>query len=149
MRTAWIVVADSSRGYIFSRKNDSFTKVKELSHDEARKHGKDLVTDRSGRAFNSQGKGQHAMTPEADPKEHEAQVFSSQLADEIEKGRNANLFEDLVLVAPPALLGYLRKTLRTPTSRLVRREINKDLANLKLSEIKERLASELNTPASP
>jgi len=143
MTTTWVVVANSSQARIFtlSARNDALKEIKQFDHPPSRAHQRDLTTDRPGRTFNSMDPGRHAMTASVNPKEHETQIFAGLLADELEAARTHGTCERLILVCSPAFLGVLRKTLSTPSSRLVALALDKDLVQEKPDAILKQLSS--------
>ncbi len=48
-------------------------------------------------------------------------------------------YDELVIVAPPKMLGFLREAMPDPLRKLVRREEAKDLTRLSPAELPERL----------
>ena len=133
----WIVVANSAQARVLrpGSKGRGVEEVKTLTHPESRLHERDIVTDKEGRTFNSCGPGRHAMSADTATKKHEAQRFCRELAGEIEQARTSGQFDSLILVAAPAFLGELRKTLSAPCVRLIVAEVDKDVAHLPPREI--------------
>ena len=153
MATTWILAADraQARLYRLHGRGKPLSLIEQFEHPEGRAHEGDLVTD-SGAAvmqsggliaavgaiavsvavtiivMQSGGQGQRRDTePEVSATEHEAQVFAGQLAQRLSRGRVERAFESLVLIAPPAFLGVLRKALDRDTRRCVKHEIDKNL----------------------
>jgi protein required for attachment to host cells len=145
MAGTWIVVADSARARIFTpaAQGRALEQVQELLHPSSRAHERELTTDRPGRSFDSDGPGRHAMSECVSPKEHEAWKLCKELADEIETARAQGRFDRLVLVAAPAFLGELRKTLSDQTARIVVEELDKNLAQMDTQDIVKHLPVEV------
>ena len=146
MAGVWIVVADSARARIFApvvRHGLDLEQVTEILHPESRSHTRALTTDRPGRTFDSEGPGRHGMSESVSPKEHEAWKLCKELADEIETARAQERFDRLVLVAAPAFLGELRKTLSDQSARLVVSELDKNLAQMNTQDILKHLPAEV------
>ncbi len=141
MSGTWIIVADSSRARIFKpiRQGQALEQVVEFLHPAARAHKRDLTTDRPGRTFDSEGPGRHAMSEHVSPKQHEAWKLCKELANHIETARAQGKFDHLVLVAGPAFLGALRKTLSDHTSRLIVNAQDKNLAHMDTQAILKHL----------
>lgn len=141
----WIVVADSARARIFesSGKTDDLRLAKDLEHPASQAHERDLITDRPGRTFDSNGPGRHAMSESVSPKEHESAKFCKTLSDAIEHARNEQAFDRLVIVAAPAFLGQLRKMLSASAAQLVTLEIDKNLAQMDEQDILAHLPTGL------
>jgi protein required for attachment to host cells len=127
----WIVVADSARARIFfsERRNQDWQLVEALEHPEGRAHTPELVT------------SQPALERGELPKEREGQVFARQLARRLERAFHAHEFRRLVLVAPPEMMGYLRRSLPDSVMAAVTHEITKDLSQLRQDELENRIAS--------
>lgn len=145
MAETWIVAADSARAKIFavSEQGDRLEERKSFLHPASRAREGELTTDRHGRSFDSRGEGRHAMSANVSPKEHEAALFSKVVADEIEAGRIEGRFDRLALIASPAFLGLLRKSLSDTTVRLVAFDSDKNVVHLSPEGIREHLPDEL------
>jgi protein required for attachment to host cells len=134
----WVLVADASRGRIFSIPDDNkpWQLERELEHPESRAKATDLTTDVPGRVKQSFGAGSRpAMEDPTDPKEVEAQTFARTLATALEQGLNQNRFERLTLVAPPHFLGLLRGTVPDQVGKRIHQAINKDYTHLPAREL--------------
>lgn len=127
----WIVVADSARARIFSseRRDRGWELVEAIEHPEGRAHTPELVTEMP------------ALERGELPKEHEAKVFARQLARRLEAALHRREFQRLVLVAPPELMGLLRKSLSPQVSAVIADEITKDLSQLRQDDLEGRIAS--------
>jgi len=148
MKKTWILVADSARARIFTAEHVSgpLREVKDIAHSEAHLKDQDLVTDRPGRNTGSGG-AHHALNDKNDPKRHEAAQFAGRLAEELEHGRVNNRFEQLILVAEPSLLGRVRDHLNEHLKRMISFELDKNLAQLDASKIREHLPEILPSQA--
>ena len=109
MKLTWILIADSSRARIFSTDSPSspLEELEGFSHAESRLHDRDMTADLPGKNREG-GVGAHAFEQKTDPKKQEAINFAHSLADHLEASRNANQFEQLMIVAEPSFLGLLR-----------------------------------------
>ena len=141
MTVTWVVTADSARADVFevSRIGGDFRPVTSLSHEEGKKKGQDLTSDRPGRAFDSSGLGRHAMSSQVNPREHEAEVFAREVCEALELGRARGNFDRLVVLAPPDFLGKLRKSITPAANKLVVESVPKSVVGLDSSEIRKRL----------
>ena len=126
----WIVVSDASRARFF--RADATLQALEpmpvLRHPQSRKHEGDLTTDHSGRRAGGSLTGASAH-------DHEAEVFSHEVAAHIDRGLNDRAFERLVIVAPPAFLGALRSRLSGPASRAVVAEVARDYSRIPTADL--------------
>lgn len=131
MPANWVVVADACRARIFETRalGRGLHEIEDFTNPAGRAHSSDLLTDASGGTY-SNGGARHATTPHTDPVEHEVEMFAKRLADRLEKARCEGRFERLYVIAAPRFLGLLREKRSKEISRLVEREIAKDVAQL-------------------
>src|SRR5882724_6252704 len=97
-------------------------------------------TDRPGRSTASLGVGRSAME-EVDWHHLAKERFTSEVAEALYRHGHANRFEELVIIAPPKILGNLRKVLHAEVVDLIAAEIPKDLTTHPLSEIEKLIAT--------
>jgi protein required for attachment to host cells len=134
---AWVVVANGSKARIFaSNGSQKLEEVEVLEHPETRVHGRDLVSGKPGRSFDSVGGGRHSLEAELSPQKNEAHHFAAHLANHLEHARRTNGFTKLYLIASPAFLGSLRSVLHAPIKDLIALEVDKDATSKTLEEIK-------------
>jgi protein required for attachment to host cells len=141
MITTWIVAANNSRARIFSFQGNmaSAREIRNFLHPEGRMRRQDLTSDRPGRTYDSKGKGRHAKQERVDPAKQEMIKYTGRIAGFIENGRQQGIFDRLILIASPALLGLLRKKLSKMTRGLITREVRKNLATGSFVEIRRHL----------
>ena len=85
--------------------------------------------DRSGRSFKRIGPTRHGFEPHgAGNEQHEA--FARLLTGKLSSLHAGNHFDRLIVCAPPALLGTLRKHMPDTLTDVVSTEIAKDLTNI-------------------
>lgn len=138
--TTWLIVANSSLARIYKLDNKhQVTELRVFEHPESRLHNQDLVSDRPGRDFESQGATRHAMEPKTSPKKLEFTLFANLLAEFLEKERSQGAFTSLYVAASPSLLGLLRQSLNPNTAKLIKGEVDKDITHLKPHEIPANL----------
>jgi protein required for attachment to host cells len=140
----WLLIADASKARIFSlhkarfiqdQKPDNLHLIGEYSHNQSRQKGSDLVTDRMG----MYGSGNFSeSTP---PKVHEAEVFAHQLMEHLDNGRKDGVYRDLILIAPPAFMGILHKSMPHGIQKLVSQNIEKDYTQSQGHELARNLIS--------
>jgi len=144
MDPTWILVADNSRARIFTVERPRGPLIEVSSHDnpDARKHERDLVSDRPGREADPGGHGRSAFdNPSA--KEESAERFARELARMLGKGHSSGKFKRLYLIAAPHFLGSLRECLENGTRRCVEKEIAKDVAHEPPEKIRKQLPERL------
>ena len=140
--TTWIVVADASRAR-FHRVADDYRGIAareaKLESARARARADQLVTDRSGRSFDSAGEGRHAMEPEVTPQAREKERFRERVAGAMRDALLEGEVERFVLVAEPRTLGALRATLDDDVRARIVAELDKDYTDLPPDELFERV----------
>ncbi|MEA3641670.1 MAG: host attachment protein [Lamprobacter sp.] len=141
----WLIVADEGRAALYAAESPTgpLTELRDFIGAENRLLDQDLVTDRPGRAFDSGGEGRHALEPSTQPGEVEAQRFAKRLTEILDQARTEHRFEMLGLVAPPAFLGLLRKSLSDEAARQVVLEIDKDLTRYDAEGVRAHLPERL------
>ncbi len=137
----WFVVADARRVRVlaYHPKGDQFDSP--LHFDFVAPGGRDgdRFTDRAGRVSERKGPGRHAMEAPTPPNRHEEQEMARRVAENLAGLVHRHEIERLVLVAPPHMLGSLRKVLDGPTRSRVTAEHGKDLSKLSEHELCKRL----------
>jgi protein required for attachment to host cells len=115
----FIVASDSTEARIFLTKSrfGTWTEIAVLANPDAAIRQSERVTDRLGRVFDSFGSGRHAIAPKETGLQHEVDHFAHQVGSYLNKAMNTGEFDNLVLIAEPTFLGYLRQTLSTATRR--------------------------------
>ena len=72
-------------------------------------HLRDILSDKAGRSFASDGSGRRsALEPGGDPVRRDMQDFAAQTAELLETHRRAGDFQQLAVLAEPRMLGILR-----------------------------------------
>lgn len=137
----WIVVADGARARFLL--HEGIGKGLKPALPEEMRHelppNREIVTDKPGRWPDAVGPGRSGLTPTVDWHEFEKERFAHQVAKVLEDGRNRNLFDRIVLVAPPKTLGYLRDELTKPTQQMVYGELSKDLTHHTVADLETHL----------
>jgi len=110
--------------------------IDSMHHPAGAAREQDIAADRPGRAFDSFGKGRHAMSAAESGREHEIRRFAKDVAELVNSKIASGDLAHLVLIAPPRFLGYLRQDLSDMASRAVRVAAPKNLTHLEADEIK-------------
>lgn len=97
-------------------------------------------TDRPGRSIASLGFARSAME-EADWHHIAKERFANEIAKALYRHAHANLFEKLVIIAPPKILGKLRKAFHPEVIDRIAAEIPKELTSHPVSEIGRLVAA--------
>lgn len=139
MRTTWIVIADGAKAqvYQYDGKNEPLEKVEGGTLSHVNKPSHELVTNKRGRVFQSADPSRSGMENPTDPHEHEKHVFAGEVADWLEE--RIGEYEQLILIAAPRVLGDLRRDLSDRVMAKVSAELDKDLTNVPVPELREHL----------
>lgn len=140
-RRTWIAVADAACARFFVREGHDILPIAGPTFENPAAHGysRDLVSDKPGRSIESVGEARHAQEPKHDPHRAAKTAFARRVADYAEQGALNDEFDDLVMVAPPQMLGDLRSALgRHAAARLIGTAA-KDLMNLPATELRTYL----------
>ncbi len=142
MSCTWVMVANSSVARFFEiEKNGQLKEINTLIHPESRLHGRDLTSDRPGRAFESTHTARHAMEPPTSPKEVEFEAFAHFISEHLDAAHNEKLFDRLHIAAGPHFLGLLRQAIKPNTAKSLQSTIDKDMTQMTPAEIRTHLAS--------
>lgn len=136
-----VLIADSGAARLLrlsgSRTAQTLVEFALLEEPSVRRPSRDLVTDRTGRVFDSgsrTGSGprtrtRHGAQSDYDPHTVETQRFAKRLARRLDLERRKGTFTGLTIVAARHFLGVLRPLLSKPTQLWTSREIAKDLVH--------------------
>jgi protein required for attachment to host cells len=110
-----------------------------LTNEEGAAHSRDLVSDAPGRVHDRMGSARHSMEPDTGVKEESRRRFVKQMVERLESAHLRGEFDRLVLLAAPAVLGVIRKTLTSNLTKAVIKEIPKDVIGQDLDKIQSQL----------
>ena len=141
MKKTWILVANQAEAQVYSsdRLPGNLLLVEVLKNNEGTTHPRDLVSDAPGRAFDSTGSGRHAMEPNTGVKEEQRRRFVKEIVEWLKTTQSKGGFDKLVLLAAPAVLGVIRKTLPPGLTKIVIKEIPKDVIGQSIDKIQSQL----------
>lgn len=134
----YIVACSGAEARIFlsERRFGKWSALSVLENPGAHLREQDRNTDRPGRVFDSFGKGRHAMSPEESGRDHELQSFAADISQYLSKAHSAGQFRQLVLIAEPTILGFMRRKLGAPLKRALSFEIPKNPADFDVERLK-------------
>lgn len=142
---AWVLVTDGQKA-LFLR-NDLNTQEYDLKvvwHQSMENPAsQDQGTDRPGRA-NTGPNGRGAALQETDWHKLSESLFAKEVAAILNQAAQDDAFQEIVIVAPPAALGDLRKELNPETTKRVIAEIPKTLTNHPITKIQDLLKTTLD-----
>jgi len=138
MSDIYVIVADAGGARVFyaDAKTAPLVEFDILDHPEGRLHVRDMTSDLPGHGTNHVGAGKHKMDTITNPKQHELDTFSRTIADylgSLEKNHN---IDQIMLAAPPALLGMLREHLGPTIKKLITQELDKNLTQFKPDDLR-------------
>jgi protein required for attachment to host cells len=96
-------------------------------------------TDQPGRYLNSDGVSRSAYE-QTDWHQQQEERFAAEIADELYRLEHAHKFRELVVVAPPKMLGDLRARLHPEVANCVVAEVAKDLTGHPVTELGKLLS---------
>lgn len=138
----WIVVADGEKAlFLYNEGDELFPNLRvfrELDHDNppSREQG----TDKAGRYGDASIHG--SAVENTDWHRIEKERFAKEIAERLYKNAHAGRFESLILVAPPQVLGEMRKELHPEVAKRIVSEVSKDLTKHPVDQIEALLLRE-------
>lgn len=131
----WIVVADGARVRVFRHGAGRLTAVPGLAVETRAARNRELVTDRPGRVYSRMRGVPSAVEDGAGAHREEKRRFVVRLAATLAEAEAEGRFARLVLMAPPRVLGELRRAMPTSLRRRVDAEVRKDLTHAAPADI--------------
>lgn len=134
----WLVVADGAKARIFDTNvaGEPFEEVETLENERGRDTNTEMNRDRPGRV--SSGGGQRSAYDEGDKRDIVEAQFAADVADYLEKHRQQNDYEQLVILAAPKFLGQLRGEFSTGVENAVRFDKTVNLTKASRGELQSR-----------
>lgn len=138
---AWALVADGRRALFLCNHGDAdLLDLRVLSaRVETNPPARDWGSDRPGRVFASVGARRGAVEA-TDWHEHEEELFVRAIADKLNAAAESGEMQAVAIVAPPRVLGELRKALSAKAHSKLVGELDKDLTRHPLPEIEKALS---------
>lgn len=140
----WVLVADGSRARILRdpfRRSGSGEGLEELVFRAEQRQLREIMADKPGRGFASEGARRSAMEYRSDPVREDERAFASLLTEVLDSHRRAGDFDRLAVVAAPQMLGDLRHAFTNALRGITIREVPRDLTRMPSSELREALAA--------
>lgn len=139
----WVLVADGEKALFLRNEGDHeyphLEVFREVHEENPSTH--DQGTDRPGR-FQDGTQVHRSAVQETDWHRIEKARFAKELADRLYKMAHRNAFKKIVLVAPPVVLGELRKDLHKEVADKVTAEVPKTLTNHTVDEMEKILMAD-------
>ncbi|MDP2119837.1 MAG: host attachment family protein [Hoeflea sp.] len=138
---AWVVVADGEKALFLVNAGTPDRPALEVFTGFAQSNPRtaEQGVDRPGRLSDGMGSAHRSAVQETDWHRLAKHEFAREIAALLETHALADRFEDLVIVAPPVVLGALRKALGKPVSDRIVAELAKDLTKHPVPEIEKIL----------
>ena len=135
---AWVVVADGEKALFLRNEGDevypNLEVFREFKEENPRTH--DQGTDRPGR-FNDGPSPHKSAVEETDWHRIEKERFAKEIAGRLYKAAHRGDFQRLVIVAPPLVMGEMRKELHKEVQDRLIAEIPKTLTNHAVIDIEK------------
>ena len=142
IKTTWIAVAGAHKAYFFEKgakkKISLFQKITAELDEEHSKPGRAFNNIVTG---NTIGSGRHAIDPHTDRREVEKQDFANRVTKNLSDGSKQNKFQKLIVIAEPKMLGLINRSLDKNLTAKMQKSLPKDIAEMRLSEIREYVAA--------
>lgn len=137
-----VFVGDGAKALFLRNKGDAqlLNLVVERIFEHENPPTREQGTDRPGRSFASAGTHRSAME-QTDWHQIAEERFASAVAERLYKHAHAGRFDNLVVIAPPKVLGNLRKAFHKEVAERVSAEIPKELTSHPVYEIEKLLAA--------
>jgi protein required for attachment to host cells len=137
---AWIVIADGEKALFLQNKGDGLYPDLEVIREieEENPPTRDQGSDRPGR-FNDGPSPHKSAVADTDWHRVAKERFADEIAAKLYKAAHRGDFDQIVLVAPPLVLGEMRKKLHKEVADMVVAEVPKTLTNHPMPEIERIL----------
>jgi protein required for attachment to host cells len=134
--SAMVLVSDGRHARFLRNRGTAINPELVLEHslDADNPRTSEQGTDRPGRTHAPDGRS-HSAIEQTDWHQQGEERFAALVADTLYRMEHAHEFDDLVVVAPPKMLGDLRSRLHPEVAGCVIREVAKDLTGHTLPEI--------------
>jgi protein required for attachment to host cells len=130
MKNILVLVGNASRARILNVQGRAVSLLDDLTHPASRAKGRDLASDKPGRAFDDSGGGagpqRSAMEPPTDPHEVEVGIFAREVARRLSIHARRGRFPELLLLAPPRFLGRVKAALEPAIARRIVASVSHD-----------------------
>ena len=143
----WVLIADGEKALILENHGDAEYPNLQVRRKEEQENPptREQAANRRGRMADSQGN--KSAFEDTDWHELQKERFASDIADLLYDRAHKGLFDQIVLVASPNILGELRKELHQEVTNKVIAEIPKTLTGMPLNEIEARVAEDVRDAA--
>ncbi len=139
--TTWVLVADGGRARVLSSESrvKPLQQVAHLSFASDAPMTHEIGAARPGRTHESQGAVRHAYEPRSDAHTSLKEAFVRSVLDAVAIEHGKGAFDHLIVVAPPAVLGFIRAAMPQALQAVLAGEIAKDLTKIPNEQIRSHL----------
>jgi protein required for attachment to host cells len=137
----WILIADGGCARVLTRSGPEhhLSVVPGLSFEADLPANREIGTDRPGRSHESHGTARHAIEPHVDQHAQLKRKFVAGVLNTLAARHTEGAFDQLIIVAPPPILGMIRPELQGRLRNVTVREVDKDLTKTPIHEIAAHL----------
>jgi protein required for attachment to host cells len=138
----WVLIADGARARIvrdLTAEGDTSGRPEDLVFEADHKPMREIMSDRPGRAFTSQGARRAAMEYHSDPVRDREEEFATTLVSELVEHHTADEFDALAIIAEPRMLGLIRQHLPASIRDVIAGEVPKDLTKLPVHKLRDAI----------
>jgi protein required for attachment to host cells len=142
MTTTRVLVAHDAGARMFDQPGPGkgLIELSNIDFEDGRRSLTEINADRPGRTFNSKGGARHAYEQHDDARTHAVHHFARKLVEELQQAYHRGEFGQLVLIAPPRFLGFLREAMNGSLERALLGTIAKDLPRATEAELCEHVS---------
>jgi protein required for attachment to host cells len=151
MKNTWIVVANASRGRVFSTEaprkmdhDDDLSEIACFDHPESRQKMTELTADGFGRHAQASGAGGSDFSAKSDAREQEKIAFAKEIAKVVSQSLQDKTCEEIVLVMPPEFYGHFKAVAANGLEDKLLMHIGKDYTTLNKHELRVQLVPHLS-----
>lgn len=144
-KRTWIIIADGGEARILLSETGvaGLRQLPDSSFSDPQLPTHELVTDRQPSVRESTSNTSHAIEPKIDAHKKRKIEFIRKLLRHVDHAAESDSFEHLVIVAPPFILGEIRKDLSLRLQKLVHAELTHDYTHQANDYIYEHLKGSL------
>lgn len=135
----WVLLADGAQAKVFAHSGPGtgLTPVQDLLFEEEPLQAREIMSDKPGRSFSSNGSGRSSMEYSSDPVQVREARFVKSVAEALDRKYQQSAFSRLIIAAAPTALGDLRGVLSNGLKDAVIAEMPKDLTNLPTPQLEK------------
>jgi protein required for attachment to host cells len=137
----WIVVADAAHARALESRGPGkpLRLVPAFAMEQELPPAHELDRERPSRTHESVGEVRHGIEPRTNARRMLKRRFAAHVAEKLEVAHAVHAFDRLVLVAPPEMMGDLRRCLSKSVAELVIADVAKDLVKVPDKDVRQHL----------